>query len=136
MDQPRVQRQGVVGSQTQPFNGSGGEILHEDVRLGDQFFQDAEAVVGFKIQDNAFLAAVEPDEVAGHPARFVVVAAGEVAGVPLDLDDPGAEVRELPGGERSGNGLLQGNNGDAFEGQLSHSKILSLPAAGSAWRVP
>ena len=47
-----------------------------------------------------------------------VVPAGEVAAVdPLDLDDPGAEVGELPGGEGGRDGLLDGDDGDAVEGQ-------------------
>lgn len=47
-----------------------------------------------------------------------VVATGEVPAVdPLDLDDPGAEIGELTGGEGRGDGLFDGDDGDAFEGQ-------------------
>lgn len=54
----------------------------------------------------------------GQTAGSGVVTAGEVTAVrALDLDDPGAEVGELPGGERGGDGLLDGDDGDAVQGE-------------------
>jgi hypothetical protein len=43
----------------------------------------------------------------------VVVAAGVTGARLLDLDDPGAEVGEVPGAQRGGDGLLEGQDGDA-----------------------
>ena len=46
------------------------------------------------VGDKALLAAVEPDEIARQARGGLVVAAGEVAFRPLDLDDPRAGVGE------------------------------------------
>jgi hypothetical protein len=49
----------------------------------------------------------------GPPGDSAVVAAGGVAAArALDLDDPGAEVGDLPGGERRGHRLLETDDGD------------------------
>jgi hypothetical protein len=55
--------------------------------------------------------------VAGEAVDDGVVGAGEVprSGT-LDLYDPGAEVGELAGGEGGCDGLLQGDDRDAFKG--------------------
>ncbi|CAM5654179.1 hypothetical protein SGLAM104S_05681 [Streptomyces glaucescens] len=64
------------------------------------------------------LAAVAPHEVRGQAAGGGVVATREVTAVdPLDLDHPGAEVGELTGGERGRDGLFDGDDGDALQGQ-------------------
>ncbi|GAA3307441.1 hypothetical protein GCM10020295_66310 [Streptomyces cinereospinus] len=77
----------------------------------------------------------------GEAAGGGVVAAREVAAVdPLHLDHPGAEVGELPGGEGGGDGLFDGDDGDARQGQglLFHASdhgprvtALSCAAGGS-----
>jgi hypothetical protein len=58
--------------------------------------------------------------VARHPFDSLVVAPGEVpdSGA-LDLYDPGAEVCELTGGERGGDGLLDRDDGYALKGEGS-----------------
>jgi hypothetical protein len=57
----------------------------------------------------------------------LVVAAGEVTRAgPLDLDDPGAQVGELPGGEWGRDGLLQRDDQQPLERQ---------PLAGEAGRA-
>lgn len=48
----------------------------------------------------------------------MVVVPGEVAlARPLDLDDASAEVSQVPGGERTGDGLFEGDDGDAGQGE-------------------
>jgi hypothetical protein len=63
----------------------------------------------------------------------VVVVAGEVT-FPrtFELDHACAEVGEVPGGERPGHSLFQGDDGDAREGQ-----VLPRPghALARAWRT-
>ena len=67
----------------------------------------------FEVEGEGLLAPVAPHEVRGETAGGGVVAAREVAAVdPLDLDDAGAEVGELPGGERRGDGLFDGDDGE------------------------
>ena len=54
-----------------------------------------------------------------------VVVPGEVARArPLDLDDPGAEVGELPGGERRRHRLLQRDHHDADQRELRRQRVL------------
>ena len=48
--------------------------------------------------------------------HHVVVVAGEVAAAgSLHLDHPGAQIGQVPGRQRSRDGLLDGNDGDALE---------------------
>ena len=50
------------------------------------------------------------------PVDDVVVAAREVASVEsLDLDDAGTEIGQVPGGQRGGDGLLDGDDRDALQ---------------------
>ena len=46
------------------------------------------------VGDKALFAAIEPDEIAGEASGGLVVEAGEVAFLTLDLDDAGAGVGE------------------------------------------
>jgi hypothetical protein len=60
-----------------------------------------------------------------------VIAAGEVASArSLDLDHARAEVGELPGGERRGDGLLQGDDEDAVKRMPHQMRFLLI-----SWRV-
>jgi len=69
----------------------------------------------------------------GQAIHPLIVAAREIAHLgPLDLDDPGAEVRQLPGTERRGNGVLEGNDGDAIQG--THSSLVQSGPACPAQR--
>ncbi|MNE86364.1 hypothetical protein D3C80_1834570 [compost metagenome] len=53
----------------------------------------------------------------GHAAHALVVATGEVADAgALDLDHSRAEIGELTGAERRGNGVLEADHSDAVEG--------------------
>ena len=70
------------------------------------------------VQLDRFLAPVQPHEVARLAVHRPVVAAGEVADTrPLDLDDPGAQVGQLPGGERRRDRLLQSDDHDPRQRQ-------------------
>ena len=112
-DQPRVPGAELVGAQAQPLGRAGREVLHEDVGPVQQGGQRRLAVGALHVELHRFLAPVQPHEVARLAEHGPVVAAGEVAGArPLDLDDPGAEVGELPGGEGHRDGLLQRDHHD------------------------
>ena len=102
-----------VGAKTQTFGGAGCEVLQEDVGAVDQAPHDATALLGLEVDGERLLAAVEPDEVRSGAVDDVVVAAGEVAAVDaFDLDHARAEVGEVAGGQRRGDGLLDGDDGD------------------------
>ncbi len=106
------------GAEPQPLGRAGREVLHEDVGPVQQRGQRRLAVGAFHVELDRFLAPVQPHEVARLAEHGPVVAAGEVAGArPLDLDDPGAEVGELPRGERDGDRLLQRHDQETVEWQ-------------------
>ena len=103
----------LLGAQAQPLGRAGREVLHEDVGPGQQGGQRRLAVGALHVELHRLLAPVQPDEIARLAEHGPVVAAGEVAAArPLDLDDPGAEVGELPGGEGHRDGLLQRDHHD------------------------
>src|ERR1700733_1114472 len=62
------------------------------------------------VQDEAFLAAVEPDEIARRAMHGGVIAAREIAFPPLDLDDPSPGIGETRGAVGRRNRLLQGDH--------------------------
>src|SRR6202044_3448071 len=105
------------GPKPETVGRTGSQVLHEYVGAVDEPQQQVPVAGVLDVKLDAFLAPVEPGEVAGLSERRVVVIAGEVAGAgPFDLDDASSEVGQLPGRERRGNGLLQGDDGDAVKG--------------------
>src|SRR5439155_12987930 len=75
------------------------------------------------VELDRLLAPVEPDEHARQAGHLRVVVAGEVAGGgPLDLDDPGAEVGQLPGGERRRHRLLDRHDHHPVERRTGHGR--------------
>ena len=85
----------------------------------------------FQIQRQGFLGSVEPHKVAGLPSHDGIVAAREISDLgALDLDHARAQIRQLPRGERRGDGLLQGHDRDSRERQ--HQYDLGRPRTCSA----
>ena len=114
------------GAEPEPFDSARREVVQEDVRLLHQPGEDLLRLRVLHVQSQAFLRAVDPDEVRGEPFhRGVVRPCRVAAGRPLDLDDARAELGELAGGERSGDDLLERNHGDAF--QRPHAKARLRP---------
>jgi hypothetical protein len=108
VDQVRPAGAQGVGVQAEPFDGARDEVLHEHVGCVDEPLEQRAVGGVLDVELDALLAAVEPDEVAGLPVHGAVVVTSEVTdGGALDLDDPGAEVGELPGGEGCGDRLLE-----------------------------
>src|SRR5690606_13802888 len=69
-----------------------------------------------EIHRKRLLAPVEPHEVGSGPVHRVVVAASEISAVhPFDLDHPGAQVGQVAGGQRCGDGLLDRDDGDPVQ---------------------
>ncbi|MNN15190.1 hypothetical protein D3C81_1282900 [compost metagenome] len=97
--------------------GARREVLHQHVGLAEQLFQHGLRGVLLEVQAQAFLGTVGPDEMRGHATHALVIATGEVADAgALDLDHPRAEVGELAGAERRGDGVFEADHGDAVEG--------------------
>ena len=75
----------------------------------------AESSAFLMSSDEAFLAAIEPDEIARRAMHGGVVAAREIAFRPLDLDDPRAGIGQTRRAIRRGNRLLQGDHQQAVQ---------------------
>jgi hypothetical protein len=107
-DQPRVALDERAGFQPEPADRARRQVADEYVRPGDQRVERGPPVTGLQVERDRLLGPVEPDEPAGKSVTGrVVVVPGEVpAAGAFDLDDAGAEVGQVPGGERRGDGLL------------------------------
>jgi hypothetical protein len=114
-DQLRSARPQLPGLQPQPLGRPGREVLHEDIRLRRQALHDRASLARLQVDGDRFLAPVEPDEMRARAVDHVVVATREIAPVdPLHLDHPGAEVRQVPGRQRSGHRLFDRHDGNAI----------------------
>ena len=119
--------------QPHPRGGAGGEVLHQDVGLGEQAAEDGRRVGVLQVEAEAFLAAVGPDEVRGQAFDARVVGAREgTDAVPLDLEHARAEVGQLAGAERRRDGVLEGDGGDACERLHRVQKERGSPSRCSA----
>ena len=126
---------------------AGLEVLHEHVGLGEERRQHGLVVIAREIEHQQFLAAVEPDEVGALAITFgiraftpvflqsiraftpvflrnkiawlrqLVVAAGEVALGPLDLDHARAGIGEAAGAHRRRHRLLERDDEKAGQRQ-------------------
>jgi len=93
--------------QPNPLGPPRGEVLEEDVAVGDESFERGPRPGILHVQRHALLAAVHPDEAARQAPGQGVPAAGDVAlAGRLDLYDLRAEVGEKPRAERPGEANL------------------------------
>ena len=116
-DEPGAAGPQGAGVEPEPVRRARREVLHEDIGSTDQPLHHLARLGPLQVEGQRFLRAIEPDEVARQPLDRRVVTAGEVADDrTLHLDDPRAEVGELPGGERRRHGLLQGDHRHPVEG--------------------
>lgn len=66
------------------------------------------------IEGEALFRAVGPDKMGGLTLYPGIIVAGEIAAITaFNLDNPGAEFRQLPGTQRRGDSMFQRQNGDA-----------------------
>ncbi len=99
------------------------QVVQDGIGLRHQPAEDLAAFLGLQVQRQRALVAVERVE---ELARAVLQemradAAGHVAAVGgvLDLDHLGAQIGQQHGAERPGAVLLDGEDGDAGEGEIS-----------------
>jgi hypothetical protein len=115
-DQARIAPAQVLVVQAETRRRAGRKVLHQHVGACKQVPQHRIGARLLDIQRQAFLGTIGPDEVRRQSLYAAVIGAGEIAGAgPLDLDHAGAEIGELARAERRGNGLFEGNDGDAFK---------------------
>ena len=104
-----------VRAEAEPVHRAGFQVLHEDVRAGDEGHEFSAVAFLGKVQRHGLLSAIEPDEIAAQPLSRVVLAAREIAFGALDLDDGRARIRESRCAERSRDGLFDRNDEDALQ---------------------
>ena len=105
----------VVRSEAGARRGAGCEVLDEHVGAREDAVQQRGIVGILDVGDQALLAAVEPDEIAGQALGGVVVAAGEIALGALDLDDARAGIGEAGAAIGRGDRLFQRDDQQPFE---------------------
>ena len=125
-DQPLVARPQLRRVEARAGGGTGGEVLHEHVRLGQDGVQQAGVFGILDVGDEALLAAVQPDEVACKTVDGGVVASREIPFRPLDLDDPGPGIGQPRGAVGRGDGLLQGEHGQTLQRPIPVHPGLSI----------
>ncbi len=117
-DQPGVGGPQLCGAEAEAGGGARRQVLHYHVGARREARQRLAAQGVLEVESHRLLVPVGPDEIGAHPVDHVVVAAGEVAaGAVLHLDDPGAEVAQVAGADRRGDGLLDRDDGDATQGE-------------------
>jgi hypothetical protein len=103
----------LVGTDSEPVDRSGSEVLDDDVGFADERPQDLLRFRVLEVERDRFLAPVEPDEVGGEAMDRRVVGTGKIAAArALDLDHARAEVAEVARAERTGHCLLERQHGD------------------------
>ncbi len=117
-----------LDGETELLDRAGFQILNEDVGAGDHRRQQRLVLGLAEIEHDRFLAAIEPDEIAAFAVNQIVIAAGEVALRPLDLDDARAGVRKPAAAHRRRHGLFERDDEEAGEGE-SHSHSRRFPGA-------
>ena len=94
-------------TQAHASGGTGCQVLHQHICAGDDVQQDTQRGRLLQIERQAFLGAVDPDEMRSLTVHPLVIGAGKVTHArTLDLDDAGTEISELTGTKGCGNGVL------------------------------
>ena len=108
----RVDLPQALIAETQAFDGTGPQVLHDDVGVHRQALEQRAAALALQIQGHPFLVGVQEEE---EPGVLVGVlgepAARRLAAGRLDLDHLGAQPRQRLGAARTG--LPQGQVQDA-----------------------
>src|SRR5262249_54433024 len=100
------------------------EVVDDDVRAGDEFPRDGQAVVRFQVQRQRFLAAVAGEEVRADSAHERRAQVPRLIAAPrlFDLDGARAVVGEELGAERAGENAGEVGDDDALEGAVEGTR--------------
>ena len=112
-------------AKTQAIHRTGREVVHEDVGARNQLCDDFSCFGALQVERERFLRPIEPDEITRQAFHARVVPACEIAGArSLNFDNARAPVGEMARGEGRRDGLLDGDDGEAGEGEggfVSHA---------------
>ena len=124
-DQPPVALAKLRPAEPEAGCGARREVLDEDVGAGDHGLDKRAVGLVLQVHPAAFLAAVDPDEIGRLPLDEVVVAAGEIAVLALELHHPRAGVGEPGACKGSGDRLLHRDDKDPVE-RAGHKSYLII----------
>ena len=131
-DQPRMALAQFIGAEARTGGGAGGQVLDEHVGPPKDAMQQRGIVRPLDVGDQALLAAIEPDEIAGQASCRLVVAAREVALGALDLDHPRAGVGQARAAIRRGDRLFERDDKEVGQRQHRHPDLVALVSGGNA----
>ena len=124
-----------VKAQTHAGRSTRRKVLHQHVGAAYQLLEHGQCGGLLEVQRQAFLGAIDPDEMRGQTVYPLVIGTRKVANAgALDLDDARAQVSELAGTKRRGDGVFQRDDGNAVErsGLWAHQNDLGSPSKCSA----
>ena len=123
----------VVGAEARAGGRARRQVLDEHVGPRQDAMQQRRVVRLLDVGDQALLAAVEPDEIAGQALAAVVVAAREVALGALDLDHPRAGVGQAGTAIGRGDRLFERDDREAGEGMRGcHAPVSDMKRFGDS----
>ena len=130
---PRIVLVKLLRRKAQSCQRAGLEVLDQHIGPLQQYRKRRLARFRGQIERDAFLAAVQPNEIARLAVGNRVVAAREIAFGALDLDDISAGIGQACGGKGSRHRLLDCDNLDAFQWKRrAHQNDLGRPRTCSA----
>ena len=117
VDDVGVESPDVIVAQPEARQGAGAEAFNHHIGVGSQLFDYGEAVVGFEVDGEAALVAVEGKELGAFavPDRGPFAGFVAVAGL-LNFDDIGAHIGQVLGAEGAGEGAGEVDDLDVVQG--------------------
>ena len=114
--------------------GPGRQVLDEHVGTSQNTVQQRRIVRRLDIGRQTFLAAIQPNKVAGQPGNRPVIASGEIPFRPFDLDDPRPGVSQTGTAIRRRDRLLQRKHEQPIQRASRHTLLprthrASLPSS-------
>src|SRR5262249_41911834 len=114
-DEGRVAAPQLLDREAEARQRAGFQVLDQNIGLGDQGAKPLAILRSRKIEDDGFLATVQPDEIARLALRRIIIAARKIALRPLDLDDARARIGEAARAIGSRDRLLDGDDQETLE---------------------
>ena len=116
-DQTRMRVAQSLRAKARPSGGARREVLDEHIGARQHGAQQGRVAPLLDVDDQTFLAPVEPDEIAREAVHRRVIAAREISLRPLKLDHPRPGVGEARGTVGRGDGLFQRDDKQPLEGR-------------------
>src|SRR5882757_4816962 len=106
----------LIGAEARTRCGSRRQVLDEYVGPPENAMHQRDIVWSLDVGDQALLASIEPDEIAGQAPCRLVVAAREIALGPFDLDHASAGIGQTRTAIGRGHRLFEREDREAGQG--------------------